>query len=118
VAYSVRHVVEHIERAGAEIEQIHCCGGQAASALWCQIKADVTGRRVIVPEVIEAPVLGAAIVAGVGVGWFENFSRGSGQMMRPRTALEPDPARHALYQEMYARYRELYTSVKPLYARV
>jgi xylulokinase len=117
VAYSIRHVMEEIEAAGAGVDVIHCCGGQAASEVWCQIKADVTGRRVVVPEVLEAPVLGSAVIAGVGVGLFPDFTRGAGQMMRPRTVIHPDAARHARYREMYALYRELYATVKPLYAR-
>lgn len=118
VAYSIRHVIEHIENAGGRIQEIRCCGGQAASALWCQIKADVTGRRVIVPEVIEAPVLGSAVIAGVGVRVFEDFACGSTQMMRPHSVIEPDMQNHAHYQELYGVYRDLYASVKPLYGRV
>lgn len=118
VAYSMRHIQEHIERAGAAIQEIHCCGGQALSELWCQIKADVTGCRVIVPEVIEAPVLGSAIIAGVGVGAFENFTQGAMSMVRPRRVIEPNAEHHARYREMYALYRELYQAVQPLYGRL
>lgn len=118
VAYTMRHVQEHIEHSGAAIHEIHCCGGQASSELWCQIKADVTGCRVIVPEVIEAPVLGAAIIAGVGVGAFENFTQGAMNMVRPRRVIEPDDEHHTRYQEMYALYRELYQAVQPLYRRL
>jgi len=118
VAYALRHIMEQIERAGATIQEIHCCGGQAASELWCQIKADVTGRRVIVPEVIEAPVLGSAIIAGVGVGVLNSFREGACQMMRVRRVIEPDMANHERYQEFYALFRELYTAVQPLYPRL
>lgn len=118
VAFSMRHIMDQIETAGARVDEIHCCGGQAASELWCRIKADVTGARVVVPQVIEAAVLGSAIIAGVGVGVFENFTRGANAMMRPRTVIEPDLETYARYQELYGVYRELYPSLKPLYAKL
>lgn len=116
VAFALCHIAEHITDAGASIETVHCCGGQAASDVWCQIKADVLGRQVTVPQVTEGSVLGAAVIAGAGVGVFESFTHGSMQMMRPRATFEPDAARHAAYQTAYARYRELYRALKPLYA--
>ncbi len=117
VAFALCHIQERITCAGAQVESIHSCGGQASSELWCQIKADATGRRVIVPEVLEAAVLGAAVIAGVGVGAFEDVTQGATRMMRPRQLIEPNPEHHARYQQSYALYRELYQAVEPLYGR-
>lgn len=118
VAFSVRHILQHIEDAGANVSEIHCCGGQAVSELWCRIKADVTGKRVVIPKVIDAPVLGSAVIAGVGAGAFENFTQGAQQMVRPRAVIEPNVENHARYEQLYAVYRELYENVKPLYTRL
>lgn len=118
VGYSIRHIMDQIETAGARVDEIHCCGGQATSELWCRIKADVTGTRIVVPQVTEAAVLGSAMIAGVGVGVFEDFGRGARAMMRPQQVIEPNRENHARYQDLYGVYRELYTSVKPLYAKL
>jgi xylulokinase len=51
-------------------------GGGARSALWRQILADVYGMRVVKTHVDQdAASLGAAAVAAVGVGLWEDFSR-------------------------------------------
>lgn len=118
VAYTLCHVIERFEAAGGKVLEIRACGGQARSEAWCRIKADATGRRVIVPEFTDAPMLGAAIIAGVGAGAFDDFAAGAREMARPRTVVEPDEARHARYAALFDIYRDLYTQVRPLYERL
>ena len=118
VAYTLCHLIEQIEAAGGEVREIRACGGQAYSDLWCSIKADATGRRVVVPEVTDAPALGAAIIAGVGVHAFEDFATGTERMVRVRQVFEPDAGRHAHYQALYGIYRDLYRPLRPIYERL
>lgn len=118
VAYTLCHLIEQIEAAGGEVREIRACGGQAYSNLWCSIKADATGRRVVVPEVTDAPALGAAIIAGVGVHAFEDFATGAERMVRVRQVFEPDAGRHAHYQALYGIYRDLYRPLRPIYERL
>lgn len=118
VAYALCHLIQQIEQAGARVDEIRACGGQAQSELWCRIKADATGCPVILPRVTDAAVLGAAIIAGVGAGVFTDYAGGAQQMVHARATLEPDAAQHARYRELYGLYRELYESVKPLYDRL
>ncbi|MBI5830389.1 MAG: carbohydrate kinase, partial [Chloroflexi bacterium] len=118
VAYTLCHLIESFEAAGGQVLEIRACGGQAKSEAWCRLKADATGRRVVVPEITDAPVLGAAIIAGVGGGAFGSFADGAAQMARPRAAIEPDEATHARYSALFAIYRDLYPQVRPLYERL
>jgi xylulokinase len=118
VAYALRHLIEHIEAAGAQVREIRACGGQARSGAWSRIKADVTGRRLAVLEFPEAGVLGAAMIAGVGVGALPDYQSAAGQMVREREVMEPDPERHAQYRELYGIYRDLYGALRPLNARL
>jgi xylulokinase len=118
VAYALRHLIEHIEAAGAEVHEIRACGGQARSEAWCRIKADVTGRPLAVPEFAEAGVLGAAMIAAVGVGAVESYASAARKMVRRRQLIFPDPARHAHYQDLYRLYRDLYEALRPLNERL
>ncbi|MBW8012061.1 MAG: hypothetical protein FVQ83_12620 [Chloroflexi bacterium] len=115
VAYTQCHLIEQISAAGGEVVEIRSCGGQAKNEIWCGIKADATGIPVAIPEITDAPMLGTAIIAGVGVDKFDDFSQGAENMVRKRTLVEPDQKRHAKYKELYSIYRELYDHVKPLY---
>jgi xylulokinase len=71
-----------------------------------------------VPEVTDAPALGAAIIAGVGVHAFEDFAAGAERMVRVRQVFEPDAGRHAHYQALYGIYRDLYRPLRPIYERL
>lgn len=47
-------------------------GGGSSSPLWCQIKADMTGKEIAILENNETACLGSAILAGVGIGVYDD----------------------------------------------
>ena len=49
VALSLRHNLEVAREAGAEAKVLRAMGGSANSLLWTQIKADITGKPIVVP---------------------------------------------------------------------
>ena len=47
-AMNIRRMIDYAERVtGQPVEEVRTLGGAAKSPLWCQIKADVLGRRVV-----------------------------------------------------------------------
>lgn len=118
VAYTLCHLITLIEAAGGKVLEIRAIGGQSKSEMWCRIKADATGCRVVVPEITDAPMLGAATIAGVGAGVFHDFPDGAKHMARTRTFFEPNEENHARYKALFDIYRNLYTQVRPLYGRL
>jgi xylulokinase len=118
VAYTLCHLIELIEIAGGEVLEIRSNGGQSRSEFWSRIKADATGRKVVMPVNSDSPMLGAAIIAGVGIEVFGNFVEGSEKMAKPRAVIEPNEDAHARYQELFAIYRDLYPQIKPLYQKL
>jgi autoinducer 2 (AI-2) kinase len=60
---------------GIEIDTIVFAGGASKGILWPQILADVTGKKVKIPDVKEATALGCAIAAGVGAGVYESIEK-------------------------------------------
>lgn len=56
----------------AEVSEIRVMGGGAKSPLWCGMKADVTGKRLLTLKNKETACLGSAILAGVGAGVFSS----------------------------------------------
>jgi xylulokinase len=116
VAFAVRDVCEVIEELGAEIAEVRVAGGATQSNVWNQIKADVLGRRVLVPEISESSLLGSAIIAAWGTGHFSNLAEAVESMVKFRSALEPDPEKHAAYSQLFALYRSLYVHLKDDFA--
>jgi xylulokinase len=83
-------------------------GGGAQSDAWLQIKADILGRPLARPRITEAGALGAAILAGVGVGVYASVQEAVDALIAIDRVFEPQPERHRQYGERFARYRALY----------
>lgn len=104
VAFSLRHNLELAESSGAVVNELRATGGSALSEVWTQIKADITQKRMVVPDIINATTFGAAILAGVGVGCL-SYERVTGLIREKRTH---NPNSCSNYNELYKLYRELY----------
>lgn len=100
------------------VEEMAIVGGGAKSPLWRQIIADATGVALLVPEVLEAGALGAAILAGVGVGVYPSVQDAARRLVRIAEQRAPDEAGRRFYSRVYQVYRELEERVAPLYSRV
>ncbi|MDI7277526.1 MAG: FGGY family carbohydrate kinase [Anaerolineae bacterium] len=106
--FYLRECIESLPEAGIEVADYRAVGGGSKSEAWIQLCADVVGRPFTRPAITEAGALGAALIAGVGVGEFQSFEAGVEAMVRLERSFEPDPARQAAYDEWFARYRQLW----------
>lgn len=118
VAYALRHNIEVANAAGAQAGTLRAMGGSANSLVWTQLKADITGHPIEVPASDTATTLGAAILAGVGVGVYAGFASAVAQTVAVRRTHQPNAALQAVYAQSYARYRELYTRLAPMMAQL
>jgi len=112
-AFALRHVAEPIVAAGAPVHELRLAGRSSPGDVWARIKADVLGVPVAIPTVGETAVLGAAILAAVGVGAVPDLEAGVAAMTSVARRLEPDPANRARYDEVFPVYRGLYPALKP-----
>lgn len=111
LAYELRQNLERLKENGVGITELRSVGGGAKSPLWLQIKADVTGVRVAVPDVPEASSLGAALLAGTGVGIYPSIQDASRRVYRAGSSYEPDRSTRGMYDLNYGIYRSLYVSL-------
>lgn len=102
VAFTLRQDLEYIGNDG--IEEIRITGGGAASPLWAQIKANVTGKELRTVNESETACLGTAILAAVGTGVFESIEDAASKLVRPRRSYLPDGTD---YTQAYERYNTL-----------
>lgn len=89
LAVVLRDHIMNLESSGARARVIRAIGGGAKDEVWLQIKADVTGRRIEQPEVTEAAVLGAAMIAAAGRGDFKSVQKASKELYRARRVFTP-----------------------------
>jgi xylulokinase len=115
-AFGLRDILEAMTNAGLDVRRLTIVGGGAKGPLWRQIKADVTGLPVRVPESVETTATGAAILAAVGAGVHATVADAVKAFVAFRPdEHEPDPAAREAYDEAYRRYRDVYYAMKPVF---
>lgn len=116
-AYGVRDITDRMQAIGLALSELRIVGGGAKSRIWNQIKADVTGLPVTVPEVSETTALGAAMLALVGVGACANLAQAVELAVRIHDRIDPQVAAHAVYERHYQQYREIYNALLPAFSQ-
>jgi L-ribulokinase len=109
-AFGARTIIERITEYGVPIERVVCCGGIAGkNDVFLQIYADVIGQPMLIAGSSQAPALGAAISAAVTAGEHASWTAAQGAMtsLQDRRFI-PNPAAHAVYNELYEIYRALH----------
>lgn len=112
VAFSLLHNVETAYEAGGEISSFNLVGGIANSPTWLQVFADVTGKPINIPSSDTGTNLGAAILAGIGVGIYKNALEAAKETVSIQKTYAPNRNNHEAYQKYYRIYRKLYESTK------
>jgi glycerol kinase len=101
LAYQTRDVVDTmVAESGRPLTGLRVDGGAAANNFLMQLQADLLGVTVDRPRVVETTALGAALLAGLGVGLWKSARalervRQRDRIFRPHMAPEK---REALYQ--------------------
>ena len=101
LAYQTRDVVDTmVAESGRPLSGLRVDGGASANNFLMQFQSDILGVAVDRPKVIETTALGAALLAGLGVGLWKSADdlervRRPDRVFRPRMAPEQ---REALYQ--------------------
>ena len=92
IAYQTMDVINAmILDAGVGLKELRVDGGAAKNNLLMQFQANVLGQTVIRPQTTETTALGAAYLAGLAVGYWENIDEIKSQWSIDMK-FEPDPS--------------------------
>jgi xylulokinase len=113
VAFGIKDSFRLILQAGlGSIKQVRISGGGAKSELWRQIMADVLGVELVTVNTTEGAAFGAALLAGVGAGTYENVPVACETTIQITGRTSPSQASRA-YQDYYPRFCALYPALAP-----
>jgi glycerol kinase len=113
IAYQTRDVVEVMAKATKEpLQMLRADGGAASNDFLMQFQADILGVEVERPKVIETTALGAAYLAGLGVGIWESTEevgrlRKVERRFRPRLKTSEREALYEGWNEAVSRVRTI-----------
>lgn len=113
MCYWFRQSLELTELVGSR-PAIKLVGGLARYHQLTQLKADVMGSPIEVFDYPDLALLGAAIVAGIGVGVYDSWEAHTREIALPTHIVTPDGRRSGLYEARYRRYRLLAARLEPL----
>lgn len=110
VACLLRKNLDYLTASGVKINRIISTGGGSKSPIWTQLKADITGYPIDVPENSEAPCLGAAIMASISEGYFPNYQTAiTASVHIKKTYL---PSNQPKRQQHYELFTKVYENLK------
>ncbi|MFZ0667701.1 MAG: FGGY-family carbohydrate kinase [Acidimicrobiales bacterium] len=118
VAYNSRWLLDAVEKfCGRSFESLTFIGGGANSDIWCQIHADVTGRRI---RQVEKPVLagvrGATFIALMALGRLKLDQVNA--MVPIQNTFEPDTSTRPEHDLRFEQFVELYKQTKDIHKRL
>jgi xylulokinase len=112
-AFALRDIVQRLDEMGLAGPEIRVVGGGSRSALWMQIKADVTARPVRAVLTKEPTALGAAMLAGLGSGLFSDAREAVASVVELASEpIVPNEDAVAVYEGAYRRYLSLFDAVE------
>ncbi len=114
VVFGFRHHVDVFGECGLRVARVFAADGGAASDLWLQIAADALGRPVTRIDRHPGSCLGAAFVAGMGVGVLKDWSA-IGRYVAQGRVFTPIPANQAALEVKYGLWRDTYRRLQSLY---
>lgn len=118
VAFNARWLLDAVERfVRRPLPSLKILGGGAQSDLWCQIHADVLGRRIErVADPMFASLRGAGLFAAISLGRL-SLDDVPG-LVRVTHTFEPDSRNQEVYEPMYAEFKRFYGRLHGSYARL
>ena len=115
IGFAVRRSVEIFEELDLPVEELRVSGGQAKSPVWNQMKADITGKTMLIPEIEDAELLGCACLAGYALGRYSSISEASEDLVKIKHEIYPRKDYFEIYDRKYKRYRKACESVVSFY---
>jgi len=101
---------------GVPIDRLVVVGGATKNKFWMQNKADMVGGlfglAIEAPDVEEATPLGAAMLAGIGVGLYRDEEDAFAHVQKTSIVYEPNTEAASQYARLFPIYQQIYPALK------
>jgi len=58
---------------------------------------------------------GTAMLAAVGIGWFDSFAQAAETCVRIESVSRPDPENQQVYETLFRKYKKIHDALAPIY---
>ena len=118
VTFAIRDSLEVAKEQGLVFTKTRVCGGGAKSPIWKKMIANIMNMEVEVLEKEEGPGLGAAMLAAVGCGEYENVKAAVDHIVKVKEHILPEIELAERYEKNYRIFREMYPALLPVYEKL
>ena len=118
IGYAMRYIREVMGENGYRVAEMTVAGNLARHPVLNQIKADVTGCRMLVPVVLDAELIGGACIGLVEEGIFADEKEAAAGCIAIQREYEPNPQHEKLYGALYGLYREVYGKLEQSFSQM
>lgn len=113
VAFWIRNIIDIVKNGGLQIDEVRS-GGGGGRGVWNKIKANVTGVVYKEPLELETSSLGAAILAGLGAGFFKDVVEAVSSMVKINHTFFPNPNYKPIYDDKYRNWLSIWSFYRKL----
>jgi sugar (pentulose or hexulose) kinase len=117
IACELSRNLEALEEASGTIGDLRIGGNNAKAPFTVQMRADFTGKTLLVPRTTETVSLGAALLAGVASGVYSDCAQAAAQAVSIANRFLPDEASHRKAAEYRRGYEQFYRALAPMRER-
>lgn len=117
VTFSLYHIYQVLNDIGISGNKIRLIGGGAKSEFWSQNIADMFNLEVEIIEIKEGPAFGAAIVAMVGSGLYEDLEEAINNLVKVKKIFYPNNERALVYKNKFIKYLEISNKLNDVFIK-
>lgn len=117
VSYGLNDSLELMKKLGVNPDDIQLSGGGTKSKLWKQMLADIFNAPCSMVNAREGAAYGAALLAAVGVGEFQDVASAARSWIRKTENILPS-AEASNYRKYYSVYQTLYPKLKETFDQI
>lgn len=114
-AFEARRTLDDFSANGCRISTLKIMGGAAKSPFWCSLIASAVNLSVEISSESDACALGAAIIAAIGAGAYDNFRDAVAAMASKTRVEDPDTSLVSYLEEKYSRYLRIGNGINIYY---
>ena len=106
VAYQIKTNIMILEKVSGMLDEVRIFGGGSKSDIWCQIIADITGKKIVRMSTAETACIGACILAGMAVGTYES-PYDAAKKIKTKDYFMPNEQMKSKYEKTYKKYIDI-----------
>ena len=114
VIFALATIFEILRDSVDQVKEVRATGGYVRSPLSLQIQADIFNFPVSVPENYEGSSIGAAALALLALGRYDDLSPVR-DAIKIDHVVEPNQSNQKIYADQLMRFKEIYTRIAPLF---